>query len=101
MSEKKQTITLEPWKGRGAGLGLLVLALYAFIAAFKVPAFLQVANVNAILYSAAVVLPATLGMQALLVLGQFDLSVGAAASLAGMVVGLAMRSEEHTSELQS
>jgi ribose/xylose/arabinose/galactoside ABC-type transport system permease subunit len=86
----------QPWKGRGLRFCVLVLIIYALVGAISVRSFLNLTNLNAVLYSASVVLPATLGMQALLILGQFDLSVGAAASLIGMVVGLSM---EHTGSL--
>jgi ribose transport system permease protein len=65
-----------------------VLVLYVVVALFFVPRFLGLLNVTSILFSVAVLLPATLGMQLLLVLGRFDLSLGAIASFVGMIVGL-------------
>jgi ribose/xylose/arabinose/galactoside ABC-type transport system permease subunit len=65
-----------------------VLILYAVVGLLFVPRFLGILNTTSILFSVAVLLPATLGMQLLLVLGRFDLSLGAIASFVGMVVGL-------------
>ncbi len=65
-----------------------LLVIYAIVGITLAPAFVSTTNIISVLFSAAVLLPAVVGMQLLLVLGRFDLSVGATASLAGMVTGL-------------
>lgn len=87
------------WKGGGAGLGLGVLLLYALFGVIAAPALVSAANVQNVLYAATIVLPTALGMQALLILGRFDLSAGAIASLVGMIVGISY--EIHSNALLS
>ena len=67
-----------------------LLVIYAAIGAVLAPAFISPNNLISVLFSVAVLLPAVIGMQLLLVLGRFDLSVGATASLAGMVAALSL-----------
>jgi len=71
-------------------LAVPVLLLYLIVGAF-VARFLSGDNIKTILFSAAVLLPVVLTTQLLLILGRFDLSIGATASLAGMVTGVVFR----------
>ena len=71
-------------------MAIPLLVVYAAVGFLAAPAFISRTNVTSILFSAAVLLPAVVGMQLLLVLGRFDLSIGAIASLAGMVAGLSL-----------
>jgi ribose transport system permease protein len=81
-----------PWKGRGYSLALGILAIYAAIGLAFVGPFLTVSNITGILFATAVVIPVTLGMQSLLIVGRFDLSVGSTATLVGMIAGLTIAS---------
>jgi ribose/xylose/arabinose/galactoside ABC-type transport system permease subunit len=67
-----------------------LLLAYAVVGLALAPPFLSSINIISILYSAAVLVPAVLGMQVLLTLGRFDLSTGAIAALAGMVAGVCL-----------
>ena len=67
-----------------------VLIIYIAVGLAFVPHFLGALNLASIFFSVAALLPAVLGMQFLLVLGRFDLSVGATASFCGMVAGMLM-----------
>jgi ribose/xylose/arabinose/galactoside ABC-type transport system permease subunit len=71
-------------------LAVPILLVYLAAGVFLVPEFLSISNITSILFSAAVLLPAVAGTQLLLVLGRFDLSIGATASLSGMIAGLAL-----------
>src|SRR5689334_9662770 len=88
----RSAVPLAPWKGHGPGLALSTLVLYALTSLIVAPAFLNPTNLSTIFFSVAVTVPATIGMQALLLLGKFDLSIGATASLAGMLSGLTLTS---------
>lgn len=81
------------WRGRGHILCLSMLAVIGALAGAIQPAFLSAPNLSSILHSTALIMPAVLSTQALLLLGRFDLSLGAIAALAGVVV--AMLSQEH------
>lgn len=76
----------------GILLPLLLLA-YTILALVVSPQFISVDNIANLLLTAALLLPAVLGMQLLLITGEFDLSIGANAALAGVAAGLAL----HTS----
>jgi ribose/xylose/arabinose/galactoside ABC-type transport system permease subunit len=65
-----------------------ILIVYLILGGMFVPHFLGTTNITSILFSVAALLPAVLGMQLLLVLGRFDLSIGGTASLSGMLAGL-------------
>src|SRR5664280_2408851 len=67
-----------------------LLLAYVVVGLIFAPAFLSSVNIVSILYSAAVLVPAVLGMEILLTLGRFDLSTGAIAALAGMVSGICL-----------
>lgn len=71
-------------------LAVPILLLYALVGVLLEPQFLGPTNVESMLVSAAVLLPAVMGMQLLLVLGRFDLSTGSTASLAAMLTALAV-----------
>ena len=79
-------------KGRWASFPLAgpILLIYLILGLGFVPHFLSPLNLTSIFFSVAALLPAVLGMQLLLVLGRFDLSVGATASFSGMIAGLLM-----------
>ncbi len=66
---------------------LLLLALLA-VAAVYAPRFLLPSTLLSVVCSAAILLPAVLGMQTLLIAGRFDLASGATAALAGVVTGV-------------
>jgi ribose/xylose/arabinose/galactoside ABC-type transport system permease subunit len=66
----------------------IAAGLYCAIAIVWAPSFFKAENVLGILHSAAVLLPAVIGAQALLVLGRFDLSSGAVAAMTGIVAGV-------------
>lgn len=74
--------------GRDIPLAIPVFAIYALAGLYFEPRFLSAANLTSILFSATILLPAVIGMQLLLILGKFDLSTGATASLAAMVSGM-------------
>jgi ribose transport system permease protein len=74
----------------GIPLAVPILLIYIVVGVLFEPSFLSLTNITSILFSAAVLLPAVVGMQLLLVLGRFDLSVGATASLSGMITGLCL-----------
>ena len=74
----------------GIPLAVPILLLYIAAGAFLVREFLSANNITSIFFSAAILLPAVAGTQLLLVLGRFDLSVGATASLSGMFAGLCL-----------
>jgi ribose/xylose/arabinose/galactoside ABC-type transport system permease subunit len=61
-----------------------LLVYIALIFAIQ-PAFFSAANLASILYYAALVLPAVMGMHLLLILGTFDLSVGAVAAASAVI----------------
>lgn len=67
-----------------------ILGLYILIGILFLPPFVSSANAVSILFSVAALLPAVLGTQLLLVLGRFDLSIGATAALSGMVSGVCL-----------
>jgi ribose transport system permease protein len=78
------------WRGRSYAIPCLILAIYALCGFLYVPSFLKGDNLISILFSCAITLPVVMGMQALLILGFFDLSVGAIASFIGMVFALSL-----------
>lgn len=86
---------MNSWKGRGLALPFGILLIYWIFGYLYEPDFISVQNINTILYSSSVLLPACLGMQVLIILGKFDLSVGAVASLSGMVSGFILASGEN------
>jgi ribose transport system permease protein len=82
--------TQQPWRGRSYAIPCVILALYVFCGFLYVPSFLKTENLISILFSCAITLPVVMGMQALLILGFFDLSVGAIASFIGMAFALSL-----------
>jgi ribose transport system permease protein len=80
----------QPWRGRSYAIPCLILLLYALCGFLYVPSFLRAENLISILFSCAITLPVVMGMQALLIVGFFDLSVGAIASFVGMAFGLSL-----------
>lgn len=77
------------WRGRGPWLALGVLVAYALLAAFLAPAYFSLENLLSLAFAWAILLPAVIGMQLLLLLGKFDLSTGATASLCAILLGVA------------
>jgi ribose transport system permease protein len=67
--------------------------LFAFLAtvALLQPQFFTVPNLVAILYYACLLVPVLLGVYLLIIMGQFDLSVGAVASCAGVLAAYLVR----------
>jgi ribose/xylose/arabinose/galactoside ABC-type transport system permease subunit len=65
-----------------------VLASYAGVAAVLAPSYFDVQNLVSLVFAWSILLPAVIGMQILLLLGRFDLSTGATASLSAIVLGL-------------
>jgi ribose transport system permease protein len=63
----------------------IILFLHIPLAFFFFPTFFASGNVFSVGHDFGILLPAVIGMQVLLLLGRFDLSIGAQASLAGMV----------------
>lgn len=61
------------------------------VAALFAPKFLGISTFHSILESTAFLLPAVLGMQALLIAGKFDLSTGAIAAFAGVVFSVSIK----------
>src|SRR4051812_2157052 len=93
MNTSTNTATNEHGSGRRRipmPIAVPVLVIYAVVGLALEPAFVSSTNLISILFSVATLLPAVIGMQLLLVLGRFDLSVGATASLAGMVTGMTL-----------
>jgi ribose transport system permease protein len=82
--------TQQPWRGRSYAVPCLILILYVSFGFLYVPSFVRTENLTSILFSCAITLPVVVGMQALLILGYFDLSVGAIASFVGMAFGLSL-----------
>jgi len=80
----------QPWRGRSHAIPCLILVFYFSCGFSYLPSFLHTENLISILFSCAITLPVAMGMQALLILGFFDLSVGAIASFIGMVFGLSL-----------
>ena len=76
------------WRWTSFPLALPILIVYLAVGVVFLPRFISPLNLTSILFSVAALLPAVLGMQLLLVLGRFDLSVGATASFSGMVAGI-------------
>jgi ribose transport system permease protein len=68
---------------------VVLLVYLALIYAF-VPIFFSLANLSALLYYTCLVLPAVLGVHLLMVLGLFDLSVGAVAAASGVITARLM-----------
>ena len=68
-----------------------VLGTYCIILLCVEPSFFRCANILSILYTAALLVPAVLGMQALLITGAFDLSVGSISAASAVVVGVVLR----------
>lgn len=66
----------------------IIVSLVTLVAALFVPNFFLPQNLINIFFTASILFPAVAGMQALLILGKFDLSVGALASMLGMIAGL-------------
>jgi ribose transport system permease protein len=64
--------------------------VFLVVSVFYAPDFLSSSSLVNILQSTAALLPAVLGMQALMIAGKVDLSVGATASLSGVVTGLTL-----------
>lgn len=65
-----------------------LLAAAALTGHMASPAFLGSQNLHTIFFAVSVLLPATIGMHLLLVLGRFDLSSGSTAAFAGMTAAL-------------
>jgi ribose transport system permease protein len=80
----------QPWRGGSYAIPCLILILYVSCGYLYVPSFLKPENLISVLFSCAITLPVVLGMQALLILGLFDLSVGPIASFIGMIFGLSL-----------
>src|SRR3546814_4036142 len=78
---------------------LLLLGVLAALAAARgLPLYLSGQNLGNIAYQASLVGIMGVAMTVMLITGAFDLSVASVAALAAAVL---VRSEEHTSELQS
>ncbi|MEW8063286.1 MAG: ABC transporter permease [Candidatus Thiodiazotropha endolucinida] len=75
------------WKGLGVSFSIFLLFICATLGLLFSPEFLSIKNIEIILFTTATYLPVTLGTQALLILGRFDLSLGAQASLYGIIAG--------------
>jgi ribose transport system permease protein len=72
------------------GWPLLIIVLYlACIFAFQ-PAFFSPTNLNSLLYYTCLLVPALLGVHLLIVLGLFDLSIGAVAAACGVIAAKLM-----------
>ena len=67
---------------------VLILVGYVVAMVFLNPVFFRVNNLLGLATAAAMLIPVTIGMLALLATGVFDLSVGSVAALASMVTGL-------------
>src|SRR4051794_31735948 len=82
--------TQQPWRGRSCVIPSAILAVYVLCGFLYVPSFLKWDNLISIIFSCAITLPVAMGMQALLILGFFDLSVGAIASFIGMAFAFSL-----------
>jgi ribose transport system permease protein len=69
---------------------VVLLILYLAVIFTIQPAFFSTANLSALVYYTCLVMPAVLGVHVLIVLGQFDLSVGATAAMAGVIAAKGM-----------
>jgi ribose transport system permease protein len=80
---------LSAWMAR-LDWSLPILALYLAVIYAAQPAFFSHDNLWALMYYTALLAPAVLGVHILIVLGLFDLSVGAVAAVAGVVAAKVM-----------
>jgi ribose transport system permease protein len=89
---KKNVVQEQPrhWSGRSWAVPVALLCFYIVFGGAFVRPFVSVENLISIMFSCAITIPVVMGMQALLILGYFDLSVGAAASLITMIFGIAV-----------
>jgi ribose transport system permease protein len=85
MGEIRTYFTLS--KARTAYAPLLLL-IYIITAYALSPEFLSLVNIKGLVFSACLLLPATLGMQVLMIAGKFDLSIGSVAAMAGITAAL-------------
>ncbi|MBX3394316.1 MAG: ABC transporter permease [Phycisphaerae bacterium] len=71
-----------------------LVALFSIVGAAPLfaPRFLTTGNILVILSEAICILPAVVGMQSVMVVGRFDLSIGANSALSGIVAGLLLQS---------
>jgi ribose transport system permease protein len=69
----------------------VLLAIYSLCIYLNQPAFFSFSNLGSILYYTCLLVPALLGVYLLVVLGQFDLSVGSVAALAGVIAALSIK----------
>lgn len=69
---------------------LVLLALYLACIYALQPAFFSPNNLSALIYYTCLLMPAVLGVHVLIVLGLFDLSVGAVAAVSGVVAAKLM-----------
>lgn len=67
-----------------------LLSAYLLCIWIFVPVFFSAANLLSVAYTASLLAPAILGVHLLLLLGLFDLSIGAVAALSGMVCAVLM-----------
>lgn len=74
------------------GLTLALMVLYLAIIYAVQPSFFSARNLWSLIYYACLLAPAVLGVHILVVLGLFDLSVGAVAAAAGVVAAKTMTS---------
>jgi len=69
---------------------VVLLILYLAVIFAIQPAFFLPSNLSALVYYTCLLMPAVLGVHVLIVLGLFDLSVGATAAMAGVIAANAM-----------
>jgi ribose transport system permease protein len=69
-----------------------LLPIYLIIIYIIQPAFFSLGNLWALIYYTCLLAPAVLGMHVLILLGLFDLSIGAVAAAAGVIAAKAMGS---------
>lgn len=73
-------------------LPFVLFCIYLLCIYFIQPAFFSANNLSSLLYYTCLLAPAVLGVHLLMVLGLFDLSVGAVAATCGIVVAKALTS---------
>ena len=75
----------------GLLLSIIIFLLYALAVYAFIPDFYAIQNLYTILYNACLLVPVALGVYLLIILGLFDLSVGAVAALSAVTLAATLR----------
>ncbi len=90
----KQLRILDIFRVRESITAIILLG-YLVVLSFSNPIFFRPMNLRGIAFAVSVEIPVIIGMQTLLALGVFDLSVGSVAALSGMITGVLLKSTGH------